>query len=273
MRASVLGFCVFMLFAGSGDANAEPLQNVSVSDNSQGSPATDSYREYILDLTQIAAQHDNSQIAKSVQHQLDIVEGVGLSTRVLKFFHTIPIMVDEAACLNAEAEGDKAPIIAAGCYGPAGPPRSLGKPRNGSVYDSQKAEWVNLDPIGLAEDTNRGVVMVRPLPISAETPVVLHEMLHAYHSKMMPFGFANPSILFYFKHAKNLYPSDAYLMTNEREVFAVTASVFLFGKDNKEPFTRSNLKEKQPDYFKYLVWLFGFDPDHPLAGSPVASVN
>jgi hypothetical protein len=48
----------------------------------------------------------------------------------------------------------------------------------------------------------------------------------------------------------------------------VTASIFLYGKDAvHEPFTRSKLKEKQPDYFKYLVGLFGFDPD----GAPVAS--
>jgi hypothetical protein len=58
MRASVLplGLCVFMLFAGSGDANAGALQNVSISESSQGSSATDSYREYVLDLSQIAAR-------------------------------------------------------------------------------------------------------------------------------------------------------------------------------------------------------------------------
>jgi hypothetical protein len=36
-------------------------------------------------------------------------------------------------------------------------------------------------------------------------------------------------------------------------------------KDNQ--FTRSKLREKQPHYFKYLIGLFGFDPD----GAPVAS--
>jgi hypothetical protein len=52
-------------------------------------------------------------------------------------------------------------------------------------------------------------------------------------------------------------------LTNEREFFALTASVFLYGKDGQ--LTRSDLKEKQPDYFKYLVGLFGFDPDGAAA--------
>ena len=28
-----------------------------------------------------------------------------------------------------------------------------------------------------------------------------------------------------------------------------------------------------PDYYKYLVELFGFDPDPPAAATPVASAN
>lgn len=275
MRASVLplGLCVFVLFTGSGDANAGALQNVSVSESPVTSSATADYRGYVLDFSRIAVRKDYLQIVNSVQRQIDIAEDAGLSPSVLDFFHTIPIVEDEAACLGMVPDGDKPPIIAAGCYAPARPQASLKQPHNGSVYDSQKREWINNDPIALAEDTKRGIVMVRPQVINAEAPVVLHEMLHAYHAQMMPHGFLNPSILYWFKHAKGMYPTDAYLMTNEREFFAVTASVFLYGKDDKEPFTRAKLKEKQPDYYKYLVWLFGVDPDHPLAGSPVASAN
>jgi hypothetical protein len=78
-------------------------------------------------------------------------------------------------------------------------------------------------------------------------------------------GPQNPDILFYYKKAKedHAYPDDAYALINEREFFAVTASVFLYGKDG--PVTRENIKEKQSGYFKYLVWLFGFDPDGGLA--------
>ena len=51
--------------------------------------------------------------------------------------------------------------------------------------------------------------------------------------------------------------------------FAVTASVFLAGKGAiSEPKTRAALKEKMPKYYKFLVELFGFDPE-PSA-TPVA---
>jgi len=39
-----------------------------------------------------------------------------------------------------------------------------------------------------------------------------------------------------------------------------------------DPKTRVELKEKMPDYYKFLVELFGFDPDAP-AGTPVASAE
>ena len=96
---------------------------------------------------------------------------------------------------------------------------------------------------------------------------MLHELLHAYHAGMLPRGFKNPDVLLHYNLAKGekLYPADAYLLTNEKEFFAVTASVFLYGKDGR--FTRSDLKQKQPDYYKYLVRLFELDPD----GAPVAS--
>jgi hypothetical protein len=54
-------------------------------------------------------------------------------------------------------------------------------------------------------------------------------LLHAYPSQVLPQGYENPGILPHYKRAKDkqTYPANAYLMTNEREFFAVTASVFL----------------------------------------------
>ena len=44
---------------------------------------------------------------------------------------------------------------------------------------------------------------------------------------------------------KGLFEKDAYLMKNHKEYFAVTASIFLSGKDSThEPHTRAKLKEK-----------------------------
>jgi hypothetical protein len=143
------------------------------------------------------------------------------------------------------------------------------------VWDSQKAQWTNPDAVALAEDTGSGVVMIRPSMMrAAQDPVMLHEFLHAYHGRLLPSGFRNEGVLGHYNNAKSkqLYSSDTYALTNEREFFAVTASIFLYGKDSAhEPFTRANLQEKQPDYYKYLVGLFGADPDR--AGTPVASAN
>ena len=37
--------------------------------------------------------------------------------------------------------------------------------------------------------------------------------------------------------------------------------------------SREALKEKMPDYYKYLVGVFGFDPDPAPASGPVASLK
>ena len=95
----------------------------------------------------------------------------------------------------------------------------------------------------------------------AEDPIVLHELLHAYHAKLMPNGYDNKGIKGFFGYAKakSLLPKDTYALKNDREFFAVTASIFLAGKELvHDPKTRAELKEKMPDYYKFLVELFGF---------------
>jgi hypothetical protein len=261
-----------------GHAGARPPQTaVSNSATVQWTnPNHVTYRGYAFDLSEIAARQDFAVMTDALRHQLDIVETVGLSPRVLKFFHTVPILVDEMACLGSEHPK----LQAAACYGPRAPERAQRTSRGATAWDSENFRWTNPDPVSLAEDTHIGVVMVRPIMLGASSrqaqePVILHELLHAYHNKMMPQGVKNPAVLLHYNLAKSdqLYPAEAYLLTNEREFFAVTASVFLYGKDGKEPFTRANLKQKQPDYFKYLVWLFGFDPDRAPNASPVASAD
>ena len=79
-------------------------------------------------------------------------------------------------------------------------------------------------------------MLVRPIMLDASTyaksyaqePVILHELLHAYHANIMPQGFENPGVLLHYNLAKNgnIYPTKAYLMTNQKEFFAVTAAYF-----------------------------------------------
>jgi hypothetical protein len=272
-------FFIITLLPSAGNAT-DRLRRITVTDSVKPQSVnrnTDTYRGYYIDLSEIDGRQNFDAIADALRHQLDIVESVGLSPSVLKSFHTVPIVVgDEVVCLDRAPElSSKYPRASAlACYGPhrQGTEIPVGA---FTVWDSGSSRWTNPDPIALAEDTGRGVVMVRSLLLDARQPVVLHELLHAYHNNAMPKGIQNPDILDYYNRAKgvNLYPSDAYLLTNQKEYFALTVSVFLYGKAAQEPFTRSILKEKEPDYYGYLVRLFGFDPNGAPSASPVASAN
>lgn len=92
-----------------------------------------------------------------------------------------------------------------------------------------------------------------------EKPVVLHELLHAYHFRVLPGALQNPDVLRFYDNARQgeLYPPDAYVLKNVQEFFAVTASLYLWGNVDRPPHTRENLREKQPVYYKWLSQLFG----------------
>jgi hypothetical protein len=287
MRALLLGslFCILTLFPHAGKAG-DRLAPVVVSGSEwiPANPNSETYRGHFFDLSALAGRQDFSVMATALRRQIDMVEGVvGLSPHMLEFFRTIPISVNEVACLtpskNADGKDleDPKALLHAACYVHEAP-RSPYSISRGSVWDSSKSRWTNSDPVALAEDTKQGVVLVRPIALAApdkyaQRPVMLHELLHAYHDRIMPQGFRNSGILLHYNLAKSgqLYPGDAYLLTNEREFFAVTSSVFLYGNDG--PISRANVKEKQPEYYKYLVNLFGFDPEPEPRKSPLASAQ
>jgi hypothetical protein len=145
-----------------------------------------------------------------------------------------------------------------------------------TTWDEGKLRWSNPNFVDLAADAGPGVIILRPTMLKyAEEPVLLHELLHAYHGKLMPQGFDNLGVRAYHADAmsKQVFGKEDYVMKNHREFFAVTASIFLSGmKSIQEPHTRAQLKEKLPKYYKYLVDLFGFDPE-PSTATPVASTS
>jgi hypothetical protein len=272
MRALIPPLLIAFLtgFPGLGNAGSASHQSeVFGNENTESTdPAYTTYRGYVYDLSENAGRQDSVAMAEVLRRQLDVVESVGLSPLVLNFFHKVPIVANEMACLEKSA--------AAACYASSAPKRSLDPSRGLTVWDGATHRWTNQDAVALAEDTGRGIVMIRPSMMRyAQDPVMLHELLHAYHAQLLPNGYRNEGVLTHYNLAKSnkLYPADSYVLTNEQEFFAVTGSVFLSGKDSvHEPFTRENLKEKQPDYYKYLVGLFGFDPGQPRV-TPVASAN
>jgi len=229
--------------------------------------AYETYRGFVFDLSENSERKDVADISTALRRQLDVVEKVGFSPKVLQFLRTIPIVASEMACLDEGA--------AVACYGTAVPDRTRGA-RGVTTWDHDKLQWSNPDIVDLAVDSGRGAIMIRPAMMTyAEDPVMLHEFLHVYHGKLMPQGYENKGIKDFYGQAKakGTYEKEAYVMKNQKEYFAVTASIFLSGKDAvHEPHTRAKLKEMQPEYFKYLVGVFGFDPDDS-AKTPVASAN
>ena len=92
-----------------------------------------------------------------------------------------------------------------------------------------------------------------------EKPVLLHELLHAYHFRVLPGGLQNPDLQHFYDIARQggLYPPDSYVLKNVQEFFAVTASLYLWGNVDRPPHNRETLRDKQPVYYKWLGQLFG----------------
>jgi hypothetical protein len=264
LTATVIG----ALFAN--QANAGPLQTASGDAAQAVPPGFQSYRGYIYDLSENSERKDVDKLTDNLKQQIDVVENAGLSPRVMRFFRTVPIIASEMACLDEGA--------ATACYGRITPNIDRrGVPRTLTVWDHDRQQWTNPNAVDLAVDSGLGVIMLRPDMLRYEKePVLLHELLHAYHARLLPDGYDNKGVRAYYASAKSkdLLPKDAYALKNHVEFFAVTASIFLAGKsDVQEPKSRQVLKEKMPDYYKYLVGIFGFDPDPEAPSGPVASLK
>ena len=92
--------------------------------------------------------------------------------------------------------------------------------------------------------------------LASDKPIILHELLHAHHDRMLPDGFGNADVKQFFDIGRGVWPGDSYMMSNDHEFFAVTASVYLFGDIDRPPYSRSQLREKQPRYYQWLATLF-----------------
>jgi hypothetical protein len=90
-------------------------------------------------------------------------------------------------------------------------------------------------------------------------PILLHELLHAYHQKRLPEGNRNPKVLEAFRDAPARYPTGnaEHFLENPNEFFACTASAYLFGTIQQAPYERKAIQERQPKYYEYLGTLFG----------------
>ncbi len=102
--------------------------------------------------------------------------------------------------------------------------------------------------------------------------VVLHELAHAYHDRVL--GFDQPDVVACYRRAKENKSYDAvrrfngpgrpetveraYAMTNAKEYFAECSEAF-FGRNDFFPFTKDELERHDPEMFKLLRRLWGAD--------------
>ena len=116
-----------------------------------------------------------------------------------------------------------------------------------------------LSPTARHHFSRGGGVEINPNRLPPQQPVILHELLHAYQSFVLPDGPRNADILKFYGEAKGgqLYPAGSYVLTNPMEFFAVTGSLYLSGHTDVPPGTRENLRARQPAYYAWLADLFG----------------
>lgn len=102
-------------------------------------------------------------------------------------------------------------------------------------------------------------IEIEAAPQPPEKPIVLHELLHALHAQYLPNGVRNADVLRFYNNAVRgkLYLAGEYVLKNNKEFFAVTASLYLSGFVARAPNDRETLRAKQPRYYEWLAQLFG----------------
>ncbi|HEY1111630.1 MAG TPA: hypothetical protein VGE76_23445 [Opitutaceae bacterium] len=105
----------------------------------------------------------------------------------------------------------------------------------------------------------RGVEMASMIVAVRKRPVLIHELMHAYHDRLLAGGVRNRDVLKWHDEAKKgaLYAEKSHMLSTVGEFFACSTTTYLAGATAQEPFKRATLKERQPEWFAYLQKLFG----------------
>jgi hypothetical protein len=129
-------------------------------------------------------------------------------------------------------------------------------PKIKTFFHSVPLEIVPTTPRGpgyYSFETQRLLLSMQPVP--PENPVLLHELLHAYHQQRVPDGLRNADVIRFFNEAKSSgkFPPQSYMLTNMVEFFAMCASVALWGQAARPPSTRADVREKLPEFYSWIV--------------------
>ncbi|MGC4004942.1 MAG: hypothetical protein QM811_18260 [Pirellulales bacterium] len=131
----------------------------------------------------------------------------------------------------------------------------------------------NLKLLGMNPDKARGVEISNADTYVAWTrehpSLLLHELAHAYHDRVVTDGRANAEILTAFARAKEVGSYDhvlsakgrigpAYATTDALEFFAEASEAY-FGVNNFYPFVAAELRLHDPETFDLLTKLWGVE--------------
>jgi hypothetical protein len=128
-------------------------------------------------------------------------------------------------------------------------------------YDEQLAKCVHIPDV-------RG--FLSPFENHRQPWVVLHELAHAYHDRVL--GFDEPRIIEAWKKFRDSNPDKTvltspgplqkhYALTNEKEFFAEMTECY-FGTNDFYPFVAGELKQAEPEIFSLLRDIWGPLPEH-----------
>lgn len=111
---------------------------------------------------------------------------------------------------------------------------------------------------GLYSKTNKRVAL-KYLDLAPDKPILLHEFLHAYHDQILADGNQNADVRHFYEMAlqRHRMSRSEYFLSNEKEFFAVTASIYLHGPIKRAPYDRQTIRAAQPLYWKFLEGQFG----------------
>ncbi len=121
-----------------------------------------------------------------------------------------------------------------------------------------------LNPDSNAEYTQingKWVVSIRTdSPLPENKPMVLHELLHAFHHQVLKQP--TPEIARAYNEAlqRRIYPAEyaqSHFLENGKEYFAVIGSLFLFGPIQQPPFNCAITMKEQPGFVAYLNRVLG----------------
>jgi hypothetical protein len=105
-----------------------------------------------------------------------------------------------------------------------------------------------------------GAVYIRPVAFAPNKPILLHELLHAYHFRVL--RLERPEIQQAYQHARQdgVFPASfqsAHFLENAKEFFAVTGTLYVFGDIQQPPFSCAALARLDAGYLAFLAEQFG----------------